>query len=82
MFAWRRRPFAEDGRPLETTSEHDDRLWRRRVAEAAGLAADDVTGEDDPHLRALYSDLRALEARMSEDDDQTPDGSDPRHQAG
>jgi hypothetical protein len=65
---------------LQTGSEAD-RLWRQRVAEAAGRAADDVAEEDDPQRRALYTDLRALEARMT-DDDQPSDANDPRGETG
>lgn len=44
-----------------------ERLWRRRVAEAARLAADELVEEDHPPLRQLYADLKALEARLADD---------------
>ena len=54
-------------------------MWRRQVAEAAGRAADDLAEDDDPQRRELSADLRALEARMT--DDQPPEAGDPRGSA-
>jgi hypothetical protein len=73
----RRRPFAADGQQLARNRDEADRLWRQRVAQAAGCAADDLAEKHDPHSRELYADLRALEARMT-DDDQPPEANDPR----
>jgi hypothetical protein len=80
VFASRRRPFATDEQPSPTDSDGEaDRLWRLRVADAAGLAADALVDEDDPFARRLYEDLRELRARLTaEDDDRLPDPTDPR----
>lgn len=79
MPALRTRPFATDGQ--SQTGSETDRIWQQRVAEAAGRAADDLAEEDDPQRRALYTDLRTLEARMTAGDDGPPAANDPRGDA-
>ena len=43
------------------------------MAEAAARAANDLADEDDPHMQALYADLKALESRMRDDDQPSTD---------
>jgi hypothetical protein len=74
----RRRPFATDEQRLPTDDGEAHRLWRQRVGEAAGRAADDLAEDDNPHRREMHADLRALEARMTDGDDQPPKANDPR----
>ena len=65
---------------MPTNSDPEaDRLWRQQIGEAAGRAADDLAEEDNPHRRDLYTDLRALEARMT--DDEPPEADDARARA-
>ena len=79
--SWSRRPpFATDGQQSEANNEgcdDDARLWRQRVAEAAGLAAEDLEQHDHPSLRALHADLKDLEARMT-DGFEPVEADDPR----
>jgi hypothetical protein len=65
---------------LPTNSDPEAaRLWRRQVAEAAGLAADELADDDRPQFRQLYADLRGLEARLA--DDEPSEAGDPRRGA-
>ena len=75
----RRPPFDADGKPSSAGSDNDaDVLWRRKVAEAARLAAEDLARENHPATRQLLADLIDLEARMRDADTQPPDAADPR----
>jgi hypothetical protein len=64
---------------LSTDSDAEaKRLWRRRVAEAARLAAEDLADEDDPQLRRLHVELKGLEARITAGQNEPIDADDPR----
>ncbi len=66
---------------MSADSEADAELWRRRVAEAARLAAEDLGKEDDPQLRWLYADLKDLEGRMTSDQNEPNEAGEPRGKA-
>ena len=68
-----------DGQPLSKDDNTEvDPIWRRRIAEAARRAADDLAGENDPSLRRLHADLTDLAARMTSEDTDIDESGDPR----
>jgi hypothetical protein len=73
------RPFNEDGTPPRTGDDGEaERAWRRRVAEVARRAADDLAAEDSPQLSRLHADLIDLANRLTAADSQPLEPGDPR----
>jgi hypothetical protein len=75
---WRRPRFEADEQTFSRADDAEaEQSWRRRVAEAARSAAEDLADVDDPLSRRLYADLRALEARMTSAGADPPEAGDP-----
>jgi hypothetical protein len=75
----RLRRFNRDDEPPPTGNDGGaERAWRRRVAEAARRAADDLGGERSPQLSRLHADLIDLATRLTAADGAPLEADDPR----